>query len=198
MVIRMFLDDPMEHKRLIEEKLETIDKTVKRVTDVVSALKNISRDHSRETKNSVLLNDFLKDVISISHNTLHSKGIKFIWDIDPSFLNFNLICYRGQLLEVFINLIANASDAVEEQENGEISLIFEHSDEHYFFLISDNGPGVPDELREKIFSTLFSTKDFGMGTGLGLSISKNIMKRHQGDLYLKDGSKSTFVIKLPK
>jgi signal transduction histidine kinase len=65
--------------------------------------------------------------------------------------------------------------------------------------VSDNGPGIPDSIKDKIFQPFFTTKPTGQGTGLGLSLSYDIIKAHGGDLKVesKEGEGSTFIITLP-
>ncbi|MGB3535251.1 MAG: PAS domain S-box protein [Microcoleaceae cyanobacterium] len=119
-------------------------------------------------------------------------------------------CYPGQLNQVFMNILANAIDAFDEQivlsQNSQVfyqiyiqtELINE--DTALLIRIKDNGPGMPEELKYKIFDYLFTTKAVGKGTGLGLSISRQIIEqKHHGTLAVcsEIGVGTEFIITLP-
>lgn len=105
-----------------------------------------------------------------------------------------------QLKEVFVNLMVNACDAM---VNGGAIVIHEEPPsktshpKNIVIKVSDNGPGVPNSIREKLFQPFFSTKE--EGTGLGLSIATRIVNEHGGKLGLesKEGQGATFIITLP-
>jgi signal transduction histidine kinase len=105
----------------------------------------------------------------------------------------------GQLQQVFTNLFINAGDAMAGK--GKLTVKARFDQEHHKFIIHvrDTGPGIPEELRDKVFDIFFTTKAVGKGTGLGLSISQNIIKIHGGNLYFEcppEGG-TDFVIELP-
>jgi signal transduction histidine kinase len=124
-------------------------------------------------------------------------------------------CYPGQLNQVFMNLIANAIDALEEANQAsdqtyaaiavapnQIIVVTECDAAHdqLIIRIQDNGPGIPEAIRATIFEPGFTTKAVGQGTGLGLAISRQIIEeRHQGRLTcgLRDGGGTEFTITLP-
>jgi C4-dicarboxylate-specific signal transduction histidine kinase len=113
-------------------------------------------------------------------------------------LDKKILCHRVQLSEVFINLLGNAVDAVEDVSDPCIQLDVLTESDKLIMRITDNGPGVPVEMEKKIFSPFFTTKPFGEGTGLGLSISRDIMKKHGGELVLnRNISASCFDASLP-
>lgn len=103
----------------------------------------------------------------------------------------------AQIQEVITNIITNAVQAI--NLHGEIKIKTFYENGTAVIDISDNGPGIPKENREKIFKPFFSSKGYGKGTGLGLSISKKILKEHGGDITVKShtGKGTTFTITLP-
>ena len=106
---------------------------------------------------------------------------------------------KGQLHQVFINLITNACHSLPE-ECGEIHLATRvEADDQLLITVEDNGCGIPDKQREKIFEPFFSTKGEGKGTGLGLSIVRNIVQQHGGAIEVRerDGGGTVFAIRLP-
>ena len=105
----------------------------------------------------------------------------------------------GQLGQVFMNLVANAAQAVAGRPDAKIRVQTRRVDERIEVVVSDNGPGVPDALRARIFDPFFTTKEVGEGTGLGLPISHEIVVSHGGTLELSQSSTpgATFVVSLP-
>ncbi len=104
---------------------------------------------------------------------------------------------RAQIEEVITNLVVNAIQAF--TANGEIILKTRAGSSDIFIEVSDNGPGIPKELQEKIFRPFYSSKGYGKGTGLGLSIVKRIVNEHDGSVKLRSqtGKGTTFTIRLP-
>jgi len=101
---------------------------------------------------------------------------------------------------VVLNLLNNAFDAVKETENALVIISSKRSGGKIRFSVSDNGPGIPDDIRQKIFEPFFTTKATGEGTGLGLSLSYDIItKGHGGSMAAEStpGKGATFVITLP-
>ena len=101
-----------------------------------------------------------------------------------------------RLAEVFTNLIQNALEAV--PDDGVVRVRVEaHGGEHVRVLVENSGPGVPPEMRERIFHPFFTTKP--RGTGLGLPIARQIVEAHRGTLTVEsDGvSETTFIVELP-
>lgn len=131
-------------------------------------------------------------------------------------------CYRGQLTQVFLNILANAIDALEERDSGRsrdqikanpnfITIrtfltneseknLQDNSTSHVRISITDNGRGMTEEVRQRVFNYLFTTKAVGKGTGLGLSISRSIVEeKHGGWLTCNStlGEGTEFIIEIP-
>ena len=106
-------------------------------------------------------------------------------------------CYAGQIDQVFMNLIANACQAIENQ--GDIWITTRLEKYTVVVSIRDNGVGIPKEHMDKIFDPFFTTRDVGEGTGLGLSISYGIIERHRGEILVESepGSGTTLIIQIP-
>ncbi|HDR15690.1 MAG TPA: PAS domain-containing protein [Desulfobacteraceae bacterium] len=88
----------------------------------------------------------------------------------------------GQIQQVLTNLVINAADAMKGKGNLDIEAFFDKKKSLFTIKVRDSGPGIPPELRDRIFDIFFTTKPVGKGTGLGLSISRNIAKAHGGKL----------------
>ncbi len=105
----------------------------------------------------------------------------------------------GQLQQVFTNLFTNASDAMEGVGKLHIKAGYQADESKFVVQVSDEGPGIPVEMRDKIFDIFYTSKPVGKGTGLGLSISRNIINLHGGNIRFEcppEGG-TTFTIELP-
>jgi signal transduction histidine kinase len=100
---------------------------------------------------------------------------------------------------VFINLLTNARDALEEAPEKTIRIVSRRDEEWIRITFSDSGPGIPAEVAPRVFDPFFTTKEVGAGTGLGLSITYSILKEYGGEISLESepGRGATFLIELP-
>ena len=114
-----------------------------------------------------------------------------------------MLCDTARLNQVILNLIVNAADALGKGPSQEIGHIRIHTKAHDGYVeirIEDDGPGMPEEVRAKIFDPIFTTKPVGKGTGQGLAISHDVIaNKHQGTIGCTSnpGEGTTFVICLP-
>jgi two-component system NtrC family sensor kinase len=106
-------------------------------------------------------------------------------------------CIRSQLDQVFLNVLANAAQAI--PGTGDITIETRAEDGWAVVAVSDTGPGIPPEVLGRIFDPFFTTKPVGEGTGLGLSISYEIVKRHGGEITASSpsGQGATFTLRIP-
>lgn len=198
-LLRDMLKDGEVGRMFLIDRLETIDQTIDRMTSIVRSLKNISYKSQKNIKTTCFLKDVLDDVILMSEMKFKKLGIKLTSNLDENLLKTPLNCYRVQLSEVILNLLSNATDAVEGQTNPWVNISLKDEADLICIEVSDSGPGVPPEIRDEIFEPYFTTKELGKGTGLGLSISRSIMNDHGGNLALRpEICSSCFVLKIPK
>lgn len=115
-----------------------------------------------------------------------------------------IVCFPMQLKQVFMNLLVNAYQAIEERAakeelRGEIHLRTEIDGDEVRISVSDNGAGIPPAALDRIFDPFFTTKDVGVGTGLGLSTSFNLVRKHGGTLRVESelGRGTRFEVRLP-
>ena len=106
-------------------------------------------------------------------------------------------CVRSQIDQVFLNLLANAAQAITGA--GAITIETRVEGDCAVVAVSDTGPGIPPDVIGRIFDPFFTTKPVGEGTGLGLSISYEILKKHGGDILAESppGGGATFTVRLP-
>jgi two-component system NtrC family sensor kinase len=183
-------------ENLVAESMEG----VARITEIVSSLRNFSRiDHEGKIE-QYDINEALESTLTVARNE-----IKYVAEVEKDFSDVPLIeCIGSEINQVLLNIIVNASQAIESQgesDRGHIH-IRTYSDKHYVYCeIADNGPGIPKSIISRVFDPFFTTKEAGQGIGLGLNISYDIVvNKHGGDLLVESepGKGATFTIKLPR
>jgi len=183
-----------EAKEMITQLFKDILYGTDRVTEIVNGLRTFSRYDEAKIK-SVGLHENLESALLLLKHKYKSRA-EIIKQYDPNVLNID--CLPGQLNQVFVNLISNAVDAMEEF--GTLMLSTRDLGDKVQLSFKDNGKGIPDDVRDKIFDPFFTTKGVGEGTGLGLSISHSIIEQHKGtiEVFTGVGSGTEFTITLPK
>ena len=175
--------------QLIEESLEG----AVRIRKIVSDLKDFAHPGEQE-RTAADINQGLETTINIVWNEIKYKAelVRDYGDIPP------VISYPQQINQVFMNLLVNAAQAI--KKDGEIVVKTRHVDDHVIVQISDNGCGIPEDIKPKIFDPFFTTKEIGKGTGLGLNMAYNIIKRHNGSIEVASSvdNGTTFTIILPE
>jgi PAS domain S-box-containing protein len=176
----------------IREVVVESQEGVERVRKIVDNLKMFSRK-DEEAKKESDINAGLESTINVVWNELKYKATlhKRLGNI-PQFK-----CHPGQLNQVFMNLLVNASHAIDTK--GEITVQTSAENGNILVSISDTGCGIPESIIPRIFEPFFTTKEAGKGTGLGLSISYDIVKKHHGEMTVEStvGEGTTFRITLP-
>jgi signal transduction histidine kinase len=141
------------------------------------------------------LHEGLESTLVILGHKLKHTSIQVLRDYDRSLPTLTI---RGsELNQVWTNILDNAIDALGER--GTITIVTRREDPCAVVEISDDGPGVPEEIQERIFDSFFTTKDVGKGTGLGLEAARRIVvDRHDGSLTLEsEPGRTTFRVRLP-
>jgi signal transduction histidine kinase len=178
-----------------------------RINQIVLSLRNFSRHDEAEMK-SVDIHEGIDSTLMILQNRLKAQGGNPEITVIKDYGMLPLVeCYAGQLNQVFMNLISNAIDALEEATGKEPSLLpsiqiyTEAKGENQAVIhIKDNGAGMTEEVQQKLFNPFFTTKPMGKGTGLGLSISYQIIvEKHGGQLqcFSVPGQGTEFIIEIP-
>ncbi|MDP4173043.1 MAG: ATP-binding protein [Bacteroidota bacterium] len=179
---------------LFAEQLVNIKLNIDRISKIVRELVDFSRPPGHE-KQFIQINDVVKTALGIVKYDKRVKNVKFETQLDPDLPGIYIV--PDQLLQVFINILFNALDAINGE--GEIEVISKHDKTSVFVEICDNGCGMDKETLGKIFDPFFTTKEVGKGTGLGLSVSYGIMKKFKGDILVTSevGKGSCFTLKIP-
>ena len=185
----------------VKQNLEKITHHGRRADAIVKGMLAHSRSSSGE-KVPTDLNALADEYLRLSYHGLRAKdksfNADFSTDLDPSIPKVNVI--PQDIGRVLLNLINNAFQAANEVENPKVILATKKFNDGVQIRVSDNGPGIPDDIKDKIFQPFFTTKPTGQGTGLGLSLSYDIVKAHGGRIEIISSpvEGSTFIIQLPK
>ncbi|OKH31614.1 hypothetical protein NIES2119_28205 [[Phormidium ambiguum] IAM M-71] len=177
-----------------------------RIRQIVLTLRNFSRVDQAEKK-AVDIHEGIESTLLILQNRLKANGTNPQIQVIKNYGKLPLVeCFAGQLNQVFMNIISNAIDALEEKKHQTnssptIRIRTEFTDSNSILIrIADNGPGISAKAKKKMFDAFFTTKPVGKGTGLGLSISYQIIvDRHQGSIWCEStlGEGTEFLIKIP-
>lgn len=193
--------------------VNSMEEGVERISDISLSLRTFSRA-DRAMKVPFNVHHGINSTVLILKHRLKASDIHPVIEVIKDYGDLPEIeCFPGQLNQVFMNLLSNAIDAVEESNIGrsyhEIAanpnkILIQTSlteDKNYALIkIKDNGVGMTEEVKQKIFDHLFTTKPVGKGTGLGLSITYQIIvEKHGGTLEVSSvlGQGAEFIIKLP-
>lgn len=177
----------------LNDLLESCKEGAERTRQIVLDLRNFSRLDEANLK-EVNLHEGLDSTLNILQNKYKGR-IEVIRNYDYDIPS--ITCFAGQLNQVFMNLLANAAQAIKGK--GEVKISTSQDDDHVIISISDSGCGIPPENLSKIFDPFFTTKDVGEGTGLGLSVSYGIIEKHNGTISVESKVEegTTFKIRLP-
>ena len=187
--------------------LDSMQNGAERIKEIVLSLRNFSRLDEAEFK-QVDIHQGIDNTLLILHNRLKFKSNHSEIEVIKEYSSLPKIdCYAGQLNQVFMNILANAIDALEDEVNKnqsftpQIRVSTELSGNSYILIrIADNGSGIPPEVQSKLFDPFFTTKQVGKGTGLGLSISYQIIvDKHHGKLSCNSSPEegTEFIIEIP-
>jgi PAS domain S-box-containing protein len=183
------------------ERLELIQKCNNRIEKIVDHLRDFSRVRKQDFSD-IDINIPIENALMMTSQQLMDHGIGIIKELSGNLPRIS--ADAGQMEEVFLNLISNARDAMDETEGDKVLTIsssYNKGDESPYIAVSikDTGVGIPEENKEKIFEPFFSTKPVGKGTGLGLSLCFGIIESHGGrlDIRSKVGEGTEMLIYLP-
>ncbi len=184
----------MNIDRILEDSEDLLGECVEgmaRVEHIVQDLKGFSRNDGRHT--AADLNACIDGALRIVWNQMKYKvTVNKQYAVIPS-----IVCDPGQLSQVFMNILMNAAQTMEQ--GGEITIRTWQDGGFAWASVRDEGPGIPEESLKRIFEPFFTTKAAGTGTGLGLSIVLDIIGKHGGDVSAENnaGGGSTFTVRIP-
>ena len=183
---------------IITKEADIIIKMVERISKIIQTTLRFSRGEQDSQIKPVSLGQIIEDATALTASKLKIETVELRVS-QNDFLDQTIECHPLQISQVIVNLLSNAIDAMEGQAEKWIAIDVKDYGDKFHLLVSDGGPGIPADLKEKIMQPFFTTKGADKGTGLGLSISQNIMSNHMGSLtLLPDVKNTTFVLELWK
>jgi signal transduction histidine kinase len=183
-------DSPKAYK-LTKSVAATLIEQIEHLSQIASdfsAFANIAYANNE----NVLLNEVLHSVTSL-HNGYEQIKVSYLKPAE----NYYVFADKTQLNRLFTNLVQNAMQSIPEDKKGLVSVDVARYDGQVIVSVKDNGDGIPDEIRSKIFTPNFTTKS--SGTGLGLAMSKNIVEHAHGEIWFEttEGVGTTFYVRFP-
>lgn len=200
--MKAILESDLKDKQILDQlqklfenidKLNSVNRTASdRIINIVRSLKNFARIDQAE-KDTVDLHEGLDTTLTLIHHEVKNR-IKINKEYG---LTQKVHCFPNQINQVFMNILVNASQAIEKEGTITIKTYSENS--YAVIEISDNGEGIPEDKLGKIFDPGFTTKGVGVGTGLGLSIVHQIIENHRGSISVNSrvNQGTSFKIMLP-
>ncbi|MBS1968916.1 MAG: CHASE domain-containing protein [Bdellovibrionales bacterium] len=179
-----------------QQHILAINSNVERIAKIIRGLRSIARDVPNDPLREVGAKDIMQDTLELCRSRFKHHDVILIvpTEISP---DMKINARPEQIVQVLLNLLNNAFDAVESLPEKWVKVDVEHAQRKILFTVTDSGRGLSEEVTDRIFDPFFTTKDVGKGTGLGLSISRGIIEKHQGRLYLDDHCENTkFVVEL--
>jgi C4-dicarboxylate-specific signal transduction histidine kinase len=177
---------------------------VDRAAGVIKHVRDFARQ-SELVRSKVNINDPIRDVFKVLGHQLKVHDIDVTLDLDPDIPD--ITAEHNRLEQVFINLVSNAIDAMDEKssqpglQNSPKRLFIKSfaENDQVVVHVKDTGTGMPEEVKNKIFEPFFTTKKVGKGTGLGVSISYGIVKDYSGSIEIDSeiGEGTTFKLMFP-
>ncbi|MFT3693030.1 MAG: ATP-binding protein [Kofleriaceae bacterium] len=183
-----------EFAEILEESTTTVLEEADRLKHIVAEFSNFARMPKPEFQR-VDLNDVIRSSLSLYKDSTPAVEAK----LDPQLPELD--ADKGQLNQVLLNLVENGRDVLGTRPDGRIRVSTKRGEgpDRLTLIVEDNGPGVPTELKDKVFAPYFTTKHAKGGTGLGLAIVHRIVSDHGGRIVLSDasGGGARFTIELP-
>jgi two-component system NtrC family sensor kinase len=183
--------------REIPHSLASVNDGVARIARIVQAMKELAHPGPREAT-AVDLPRALQNALAVT-----AAAYRYVADVETEFAVMPaVVCFGSDLNQVFLNLIVNAAQAIEDKRvgRGVLGVRARLEGEDAVIAISDTGGGIPEADRERVFDAFFTTKEVGRGTGQGLAISRSIVvDRHGGTLTFDSqlGVGTTFFVRIP-
>ncbi|MBK8165144.1 MAG: hypothetical protein IPK64_04155 [bacterium] len=182
----------------IENLLHENADGLQRVTEIVRSLRTFARLDQPADCAPNDLNAIVADTLIIANHEIRNIArIQTVFSDLP-----DVVCHGSQLNQVFLNILVNAAHAIRSQERLELGLITVrtgHDDAGVWCTISDDGPGIAEDVAPRVFEPFFTTRAVGEGTGLGLAIAYDIVvNKHGGTIALVPTDRgAAFVVRLP-
>jgi len=182
---------------LVTNKMaEDIRASSERISTLVGAVKNFTFMDKNTDRQLTDIHSGIRNTLTMLNYKLKKGNINVIENYDSSIPQIKI--FPGEMNQVWTNIIDNAIDAMEVNGKGNLTITTSHDDKFLKVTIKDDGPGIPDDIKQNIFAPFFTTKEMGKGSGLGLDVVSRIMLQHNGEVKVKSEPGATeFEICIP-
>jgi signal transduction histidine kinase len=191
------LADPEANAEMLPV-VETIIRTVGRISKIIQGLRRFSRDSSNDDKTKAMVSDLVNETMNFCQEKIRAHDVTLSVNMA---VDAKVSCVPEQISQVILNLVNNAYDAIgelKEREQKTITLETAIRGDRVELSVRNGGPPISKENQARLMQPFFTTKPVGKGVGLGLSISKGIIEEHGGKLFYDETAPSPrFVISLP-
>ncbi len=156
------------------------------------SLKSTENCIQQPDKKPISVAHLFENTVTLIKSEPANEHVQILWEVKP--MDLEIVADKKQVAQVLINLLKNSVEALKNQDGGKIVLKAEiNKNDRIFISVTDNGPGIPEDLMDKIFIPFFTTKE--NGSGIGLSLSRQIMQMHGGSMKVESNQqKTTFTI----
>ena len=179
-------------------EIEKVKEAIWRIDRIIRSLLDYARSSQETAVGTVFINDAIEKSLDMMIPAFQKEGITVETDLQPDLPPIK--ANRGEIQQIVTNLVQNARDAIVHSGKGSRIVVSSalHNDT-VEISVWDNGPGIPEDLREKIFDPFFTTKAPGEGTGLGLAIVQRIVNNLKGSIEVEseEGQYTRFVVRFP-
>ena len=185
------------NNNLVTEKMvNEIQEASQRIEKLVGAVKNFTHMDRGSDKEYFDIHSGITNTITMLAHKIRKGNIQLVENYDTSLPAVKGLV--GELNQVWTNLIDNALDAMEVNDKGTLQIRTKKDREFVEVSIIDDGPGIPDEIKNRIFDPFFTTKEIGKGTGLGLDVVSRIVRQHDGSIKVNSvPGRTEFVVCFP-
>ena len=193
----MLMDEPLAQDQETKELVEIILEVVRKAQDMTQDLLAFSRSQVHSLQRSSA-RDVVKGLVSTLPRLVpETVSLTVVQQLDEARLDWLVPLSESQCMQIVVNLVNNATEAVAER--GEVEVTIQLAEQALKVVVEDDGPGVPDDVRARIFEPFFTTRQGSGGTGLGLSSAMSLVQRVGGSVRLSSppGEGARFVVKLP-
>ena len=195
-IILLKLDDLKDDLKIenfmttdIANSLEYIEDAVDRINNITGSLKDLSKERQVNKNEICNMNKEVKRSLNLVKELYRNKGIKISDNIGNT--NTLIQCPSTYLHQILLNLTSNAKDALAGISNPEINIDVSERGDSVYLTVTDNGPGIAEEIKEKVFEPFFTTKSVNDGTGIGLSLCYSMIRSVGGNLSFNSTNKGT-------
>ncbi len=165
-----------------------------RIAGLVAAIKGFTHMDRAAVAEPLDLLPGLTNTVAVLRSKARSKAASVVIEVPPDLPRVR--GFAGELNQIWANLIDNALDAI--PESGRVEVLARHEPQHVVVRVVDNGSGIPDQIRARIFDPFYTTKPLGQGTGLGLDIVRRLVRHNSGDITVESRpGRTEFAVALP-